>query len=179
MYIKPLNTNAMEKEEFKDKIQDAAEDAKEKITDFAQDAKEKIADFAEDAKDKIQDFTEDVKEKLDEAKCEADAQAGAVFDPEDIKKNKVMAVLAYIGILVIIPLICAKTSRFAKFHANQGIILLAAEVVAYLLHFIPVIRIIASIIYILVFIFSIIGIINAVKGEAKELPFIGHFRFIK
>lgn len=169
----------MENEEFKEKVQDAAEEAKEKIADFAQDAKEKISDFADDAKDKFQDFKEDFKEKLDEAKCEADAQTGVVYDPEDIKKNKVMAVLAYLGILVVIPLLCAKESRFAKFHVNQGIILLAAEVVAYLLHFIPVIRIIANIIYILVFIFAIIGIINSVKGEAKELPFIGHFRFIK
>ena len=165
----------MENEEFKEKV----EETKEKVADFAEDAKEKISDFAEDAKEKFSDLKSDVKEKLEEATCEADAQTGVVYHPEDIKNNKVMAVLAYLGVLVLIPMFLANKSRYAKFHTNQGVILLVIEIVACLLGYIPVIRIIGRILGILTFVFAIIGIINAVKGEAKELPYIGHFRFIK
>lgn len=53
----------------------------------------------------------------------------AEFDSKDITDNKVMAVLAYIGILFLIPLLAAPNSRFARFHANQGLVLFLAEVV--------------------------------------------------
>ena len=49
-------------------------------------------------------------------------QQGA-FDSADIEQNKVMAVLAYIGPLVLVPILAAKDSKFAKFHANQGLTL--------------------------------------------------------
>ena len=48
------------------------------------------------------------------------------FDPRDIEQNKLMAILAYLGILVIIPILAAKESKFARFHSNQGLILLIA-----------------------------------------------------
>lgn len=37
------------------------------------------------------------------------------FDPRDIQNNKVMAILAYFGILVLIPIFAAKESKFARF----------------------------------------------------------------
>ena len=45
------------------------------------------------------------------------------YDPQDIEENKFMAILAYFGILVIIPILAAKDSKFARFHSNQGLIL--------------------------------------------------------
>lgn len=45
----------------------------------------------------------------------------AEFDPMDIKENKVMAVLAYIGLLVLVPIFAAKDSKYARFHATQGL----------------------------------------------------------
>ena len=66
----------------------------------------------------------------------------AQFDPQDIASNKVMGVLAYIGILVLIPIFAAKNSPFARFHANQGLILFIAElclmVISWLLGGIPI-----------------------------------------
>ena len=49
------------------------------------------------------------------------------FDQNDIQSNKVMAVLAYLGILVLVPLFAARESRFARFHTNQGLILAIAQ----------------------------------------------------
>lgn len=42
------------------------------------------------------------------------------FEQEDINQNKVMAVLAYIGILVLVPLLAAPNSKYARYHVNQG-----------------------------------------------------------
>ena len=48
------------------------------------------------------------------------------LSPEaDIKENKAMAVLSYIGILFLIPLFAAKNSPYARFHVRQGATLFA------------------------------------------------------
>jgi len=44
-------------------------------------------------------------------------------DALDIEHNKIFAVLAYIGILFLVPLLAAPQSRFARYHTNQGIVL--------------------------------------------------------
>ena len=41
-------------------------------------------------------------------------------DPNDVQSNKVMAILAYFGILFLIPLLAAKESAYARYHTNQG-----------------------------------------------------------
>ena len=46
-----------------------------------------------------------------------------VFNSEDVQSNKVMGILAYFGILFLIPLLAAKDSQYARFHTNQGIVL--------------------------------------------------------
>ena len=60
------------------------------------------------------------------------SQENFTADPQDVQANKVMAILAYFGILVLIPLFAAKESPFARFHANQGLILLIAGFVIWL-----------------------------------------------
>ncbi len=114
------------------------------------------------------------------------------FDSADISNNKALSILSYINILFIIPLIAAPQSKFAKFHANQGLILFLFEVViscvggivssiAFMVwEFLgTLVAGVLSIVGIVTFIFMIIGIINAAQGKAKELPIIGGFRFIK
>ncbi len=104
----------------------------------------------------------------------------AEFDKEDIEKNKVMAILAYLSWLVLIPLFVASNSKFARYHCNQGIVLWLAGVVASIIGFIPVLGwIITPILGVVTLILSVLGIINAATGKAKELPFIGKYRIIK
>lgn len=101
-------------------------------------------------------------------------------DPQDVEKNRVMAILAYI--IFFIPLIAARDSRFAMYHGNQGFVLfLAAVVINILGGIIPFIGwfIILPFGWIAVLIFAIIGIINASKGEMKPLPVIGGITIIK
>ena len=119
------------------------------------------------------------------------ADTTSEFDPQDIEKNKFMAILAYFGILVIIPILAAKESKFARFHSNQGLILCITAIlysVAYSILSSIILAIswhlywLVSIVSILGFAFLIwfvIGIINAAQGRAKELPLIGHFKLLK
>jgi uncharacterized membrane protein len=102
-----------------------------------------------------------------------------------------MAILAYLGILVLVPIFAAKESKFARFHANQGLVLFLAEIAFYIvltivsaiilaiswkLYFIITIL---SLVWIVFLVLAIIGIINAANGKAKELPVIGKFTLLK
>lgn len=51
----------------------------------------------------------------------------ADYDQNDISQNKVYAILSYISLLFLVPLLGAPNSKFARFHANQGIVLFIAE----------------------------------------------------
>ena len=51
------------------------------------------------------------------------------------QKDVLMAVLAYIGPLVIISYIQAKNDLFVKFHIKQGLVLLVIEVAVWFWHF--------------------------------------------
>ena len=116
------------------------------------------------------------------------------IDPKDAEDNKIVAILAYLGFpLVLVPIFAAKESPFARFHSNQGLLMclagLAYGIAYWILIFLlalispTVAGIIAIVLYLGMFIFPvfmIIGIINVVKGAAKELPLIGKlFTFIK
>lgn len=111
----------------------------------------------------------------------------ASFSKDDIEKNKAMAILSYIWILFLVPLFAAKDSKFARYHANQGLTLAIVETVVAIvfgiLTRIPVIGVLFWIIEIvadLAFIACIIiGIINAANGQAKELPLIGKYTILK
>ncbi len=115
----------------------------------------------------------------------------AEYEQEDIAKNKVFAILSYIAILWVVPLLAAPNSKFAKFHANQGLVLFIVEViwgvasaiVNLVLGWIPVVgAVIGLVMWLLGLVLlapMVIGIINAANGKAKELPFIGKIQILK
>jgi|PlaIllAssembly_1097288.scaffolds.fasta_scaffold1335339_1 uncharacterized membrane protein len=110
------------------------------------------------------------------------------FDSQDVEKNKVLAIVGYIfPILFFIPLVTeAKDSIYAKFHANQQLILLifcsaggiGLTIITFIFAFIPVLGPIVGMLLLPVFWLAclalmIIGIINAANGARKKLPVIG------
>ncbi len=118
-------------------------------------------------------------------------KADMAFDSEDIRENKAMAALAYLGALVAVPLFFAKDSRFARFHAGQGLALFLASV-AYsvglgaLRTLLPVYS--WGIYYLLQVlrmagmgfgVLSVMGIVNVMNGEARELPVVGKWKLLK
>ena len=128
----------------------------------------------------------DINEKIKEITDTRDSTAE--FEPADIEKNKGMSILAYISWLVLIPLFCAKDSKFARFHVNQGLVLAIVETVGSIVFFrvlakLPLIGwlfgIVGGLFDLAVFILFIIGIVNVMNGKAKELPIIGRISLIK
>lgn len=124
------------------------------------------------------------------AKFNNTADSTGAYDPKDIEQNKTLALFSYLGILFIIPLISAPTSRYAKFHANQGLVLFISEIV--LAIGVNIVRGIFSLIKlgflgsllswvvsIASIVFMVLGIVNAVQGRAKELPIIGQIKLLK
>ena len=89
-----------------------------------------------------------------------------------------MGVLAYI--LFFIPLLAAKDSPFARFHANQGLVLFLGGIASSILMVIPILGwLLAPVVSIIIMVLSVIGIINALNGRAKVLPIIGKFKILK
>ena len=103
-----------------------------------------------------------------------------LYDTQDVQNNKIWAVLSYVGILFILPLLVnGGQSRYAKYHANQGFILFLADIVAgivgAILGKIPVLGgILSALISLATLALMIIGILNAANGKAKQLPLIGN-----
>lgn len=127
----------------------------------------------------------DFEEKIKDLNNTADYTEN--FDKKDIEDNKVMAILAYLFLLVLVPLFAAKNSKFAQFHSGQGVILAAIELAGWLvfglLAIIPFVRwvfiALGSLVSLVCLVFAIVGIVNVVNGKAKELPIIGKFRIFK
>lgn len=105
-------------------------------------------------------------------------------DASDIAENKAVSLLSYIGFLAFIPYFCAKESRFARYHAIRGINLFIIEfilgIISSVLGFIPVVGwIVSAVVGLVSLAYSIIGIVNVVKGRCRELPFISAIKFVK
>ena len=111
--------------------------------------------------------------------------------PQNIADGKILSILAYCGFLFFLPLVGCRQSRFGRFHANQGLLVLICDVLADTIcdifsalipwysgvHFlVPLISIILWIPCVALF---ILGLINAINGMAKELPLIAKMRIIR
>ena len=121
----------------------------------------------------------------DEAKKPETTQTPKSSGDNDV----LMGVLSYLGILCLIPLLAAKDSEFAQYHAKQGVTLFALEVVLYVLQFfvgfmsifagLGFLLIVFPILYLGIFVLIIIGIVNAVGKKKEPLPIIGGINLIK
>ncbi len=110
------------------------------------------------------------------------------FPQEEVRRNKLMGVLSYLGILVLIPIIAGdKSSAYLKQHMNQGLVLFLVETV-----FDVIEKILDDVIYVggilshvvdiadfAFLILAIMGIVSAAKGTRKLLPTIGNIQIFK
>jgi uncharacterized membrane protein len=112
----------------------------------------------------------------------AEHHADATQHPAAAHSDKnIMAVFAYLWVLIIIPFLTdAKDDPFVKFHLKQGLVLVVFEAIGWFLGmaiiWIPLIGWLVTWLWWLAsLIFVIIGIMNVVNGQEKELPYIGHY----
>ena len=132
----------------------------------------------------MSDFEKKVQNILDDVKDETDS-----FDKKDIESGKIMAILSYLGILVLIPYFAEKNNKYVAYHAKQGLNLFIIEIIAsfafsifgvifgLLLFFI--VGILGAAISLASLALTIIGIVNVCNGKARELPVINKFKIIK
>lgn len=102
------------------------------------------------------------------------------FTKEEMEEKKLMAILSYLGFLVIIPILQAKDSVYVRHHINQGIVLIGICFVLNLLAFIPVIGMIVGVVAGVVFLAGAgFNILNIVNGKVLKVPVLSNFEIIK
>ena len=120
------------------------------------------------------------------------------YHPDDISSCRTECICACTGLLFFLPLVSHPNSRFGRYWANQGFLVLLTELAALLvwlilggilglLAAIPLIGVlfgmaralaaVALCLALAVFIFLPMSF--AARGRAKDIPFIGFMRFIK
>ena len=91
---------------------------------------------------------------------------------EQVVEGKIFAVLSYLSILCIIPLVLKKDNSFVLSHGKQGLVIFIAEVAVFVVSVIfewifrPAIFILG--------VFSLWGIMEALKGHYVRLPIVAN-----
>lgn len=104
--------------------------------------------------------------EAEEAMEESQPVQAATTGKSDAEENKFWALLSYLGILFLIPLLAKRDSKFVQFHAKQGLVLVIGEMFAWF----PVFGWVLGII---LFVFSVMGILNVLSGKETKLPIVG------
>lgn len=96
----------------------------------------------------------------------------------DIDENRGIASISYIFILCFIPLLVSKDSKFAQFHAKQGLVLFVIEIIMQIifnpivLFILPFLAVIYVPMVIGVVVLSVVGIVRALNGQEYKMPII-------
>ncbi len=90
-----------------------------------------------------------------------------IIDP-DVEANRFMAALSYVWILCLIPLLLRRQSKFAQFHAKQGLILFIFGIIVSWLQ--P--GLIHDILLAVAVIFSAIGFVKTYNREWWQAPLV-------
>ncbi len=125
----------------------------------------------EEIQDNIQEDSQESTQENNQANIEPE---------EETKKESgdanVIALLSYLGILIIVPILVDKDNEFVKFHIKQGLVLLIVGIATMFIGIVPIIGwLLAPFILLACLIFAIIGIINVLGKKKKELPVIGKY----
>ena len=94
-------------------------------------------------------------------------------DDREIIEGKTFALLSYLSILCIIPLILKKDNKFCLFHARQGLVLFIAEVAVFVISVLPFVVGILWRVGVLFFGFvSIWCIIQVLMSKYAKIPLV-------
>lgn len=118
-------------------------------------------------------------------------QSDQPVDAEDAQSHKLVTALSYVTFLFVVPLLAAPKSKFARFHANQGICLFGFQLALGLItpiflktfSVLPFMASLAgfvvSVLNIVPLLFMVLGILHVLQGRAVRLPLIGGFDILK
>ncbi|KKR48911.1 MAG: hypothetical protein UT86_C0002G0086 [Candidatus Magasanikbacteria bacterium GW2011_GWC2_40_17] len=99
-------------------------------------------------------------------------QIKKIPEQKDFEDNKIIAVIGYLGVLCLVPLLGRQNSPYAKFHGKQGLVLCLLWLVTWVLGWFPLLGLV---LWIASIILTVVGISNAYQGKMDELPIIGKY----
>ena len=88
---------------------------------------------------------------------------------KDVEDNKILAAIAYLWILCLVPLFLKRDSKFAQFHAKQGLVLFIAELVGTLVFWFPLF---GQLLMLAFFVLALFGAYKAYSGEWYKIPYV-------
>lgn len=89
------------------------------------------------------------------------------------RKSRVMAIMSYLGILCLVPLVFSRNDEYVDFHARQGVALWIWGVLAILALYVPGIgRVFFNFSILVISVLSLVGMIAVVFDRAWRLPFV-------
>ncbi|MDQ6991946.1 MAG: hypothetical protein Q9M31_00590 [Mariprofundus sp.] len=88
-------------------------------------------------------------------------------------RARILALMSYLGVLCIVPLLMNRDDHYVNFHARQGLILWVWSVLAFLALHLPFLgKWFSSMSLMMVLVFSAIGIVSVLLRKAWRIPFI-------
>ena len=94
---------------------------------------------------------------------------------QEVQEGMLLSILAYLDVLVFVPLIIGRNNPTVRFHSNQGLKLLVVSIITSLFSMVFkgfFARLLVKLVGLAVIVLSIIGIINVINRETKELPLV-------
>ncbi|MCX7675131.1 MAG: hypothetical protein N2Z70_04795 [Bdellovibrionaceae bacterium] len=96
-----------------------------------------------------------------------------------LEQFHILSILAYFGILCLIPYFVEKTNTFVRYHTKQGMVLFGLSLFVTFANLLPfgwfdfITTSVLTLLSVGTLVLSVIGIINVLKNEQRPLPLIG------
>jgi uncharacterized membrane protein len=95
-------------------------------------------------------------------------------DADSIVEGKPWALMGYLWILCLIPLVMKKDNAFALFHAKQGLLLFLCSMVCSVIAIVPILGFIGVLGNLIILIMYIFGLFNVILGKYWKIPIVGN-----
>lgn len=92
-------------------------------------------------------------------------------DITGIDDDRIFAVMAYLFILVFVPLTIRRNDPFVLFHVKQGLVILVGFVLAVIATYWS--NAFGSLLFLLLLIANVLGLVQALSGRRWKIPLIG------
>ena len=140
------------------------------LKDYGERRRESTNSMTEQKKENIKKEGQEIKSEFERAKNEFKTEVVDKGDP------KVIAAIGYLWILFLVPLLFKKDDPFCRHHGKQGLVLFIFSVLVSIVGTIPVIGWLIGFLGGLITLgLMILGIINALRGEMWEMPYLGKY----
>ncbi|MDR2367659.1 MAG: hypothetical protein LBF58_06055, partial [Deltaproteobacteria bacterium] len=109
----------------------------------------------------------------------------------DVRQNKVLAMLSYFPLLVFVPIFACVNSRFARRHANQGLVLLLINALSWISvgvgYYVTlenevgslIIRSVFALFQLALFVALLVQIFNCLNGKYTDIPLIDKITLLR